>query len=296
MLDIFASWFSELMFIFQRLDAQSVLDIGLVTLIFFFILVTIRSSQAAALLRGVLILIALIGLLNSLQILPAFSWLIRTTFPALLLAIPVIFSPEIRRALERLGRAGQFMTTASLKGNAITMRSINNLVTAVQRLSLRKHGALIIIQRSDNLDEYIKTGVLLNAIVTPELILQVFYPNTPLHDGAAIIQSNVLVAAACVMPLSSSGALDNSPEHRMGLRHRAALGTSEASDATAIVVSEETGSISLAQNGKMIRNLDPARLENILRAFFVTEESENFISRVARRLFSSSQEATWNKP
>ena len=296
MLDIFASWFSELMFIFQRLDAQSVLDIGLVTLIFFFILVTIRSSQAAALLRGVLILIALIGLLNSLQILPAFSWLIRTTFPALLLAIPVIFSPEIRRALERLGRAGQFMTTASLKGNTITMRSINNLVTAVQRLALRKHGALIIIQRSDNLDEYIKTGVLLNAVVTPELILQVFYPNTPLHDGAAIIQSNVLVAAACVMPLSSSGALDNSPEHRMGLRHRAALGISEASDATAIVVSEETGSISLAQNGKMIRNLDPARLENILRAFFVTEESENFITRVARRLFSSSQEATWNKP
>lgn len=296
MLDIFASWFSELMFIFQRLDAQSVLDIGLVTLVFFFILVTIRSSQAAALLRGVLILIALIGLLNSLQILPAFSWLIRTTFPALLLAIPVIFSPEIRRALERLGRAGQFMTTASLKGNTITMRSINNLVTAVQRLALRKHGALIIIQRSDNLDEYIKTGVLLNAVVTPELILQVFYPNTPLHDGAAIIQSNVLVAAACVMPLSSSGALDNSPEHRMGLRHRAALGISEASDATAIVVSEETGSISLAQNGKMIRNLDPARLENILRAFFVTEESENFITRVARRLFSSSQEATWNKP
>ncbi len=296
MLSIFASWFSELMFIFQRLDAQSVLDIGLVTLIFFFILITIRSSQAAALLRGVLILIALIGLLNSLQILPAFSWLVRTTFPALLLAIPVIFSPEIRRALERLGRAGQFMTTASLKGSSITMKSINNIVTAVQRLSLRKHGALIIIQRSDNLDEYIKTGVLLNAIVTPELILQVFYPNTPLHDGAAIIQSNVLVAAACVMPLSSSGALDNSPEHRMGLRHRAALGTSEASDATAIVVSEETGSISLAQNGKMIRNLDPARLENILRAFFVTEESENFIIRVARRLFSSSQEATWNKP
>jgi diadenylate cyclase len=203
----------------------------------------------------------------------------------LLLAIPVIFSPEIRRALERLGRAGQFMTTASLKGSSITMKSINNIVTAVQRLSLRKHGALIIIQRSDNLDEYIKTGVLLNAIVTPELILQVFYPNTPLHDGAAIIQSNVLVAAACVMPLSSSGALDNSPEHRMGLRHRAALGTSEASDATAIVVSEETGSISLAQNGKMIRNLDPARLENILRAFLLPKKVKFHHSGCASIIF-----------
>ncbi len=295
MLNVFANWLNELVFIFQRLDAQSVLDIALVTLIFFFILVTIRSTQAAALLRGVLILIALIGLLNSLQILPAFSWLVRTTFPALLLAIPVIFSPEIRRALERLGRAGQLVTTASLKGSSITMRTINHLVTAVQRLSLRKHGALIVIQRSDSLDEYIKTGVTLNALVTPELVLQVFYPNTPLHDGAAIVRANVLVAAACVMPLSSSGILESTSERRMGLRHRAALGISEVSDATVIVVSEETGSISLAQNGKMIRNLDPARLENILRAFFVTEESDNFLIRMARRLFPFAQESTWNK-
>ena len=184
---------------------------------------------------------------------------------------------------------------AKEESNNVTTRTINNIVTAVQRLSLRKHGALIVIQRLDSLEEYIKTGVILNAIVTPELLLQVFYPNTPLHDGAAIINANILLAAACVMPLSSSGVLDSTPERRMGLRHRAALGISEASDATVIVVSEETGSISLAQNGKMIRNLDPVRLENILRAFFIAEENESFVIRIARRLFPNSQEVTWNK-
>ena len=289
MLGIFANWFNELSFIFQRLDTQSVLDITLVTCVFFTILVTIRSTQAAALLRGVLILIALIGLLNSLQILPAFSWLVRTTFPALLLAIPVIFSPEIRRALVRLGRAGQFVTTSQLKRDSITSKTVKHLVAAIQRLSLRKHGALIVIQRSDSLEEYIKTGVKLNALVTPELLLQVFYPNTPLHDGAAIISANHLLAAACVMPLSSSGILDSSPERRMGLRHRAALGISENSDATVIVVSEETGSISLAQGGRMIRNLDQARLENILCAFFLPENNELRIIRFIKSLIPGSK-------
>ena len=108
----------------------------------------------------------------------------------------------------------------------------------------------------------------LNARVTPELLLQIFYPNTPLHDGAVIIIGNQITAAACVMPLSSSGILNRSPERQMGLRHRAALGTSEASDAIAVVVSEETGQMSIAHGGRMIRRLDSERLENILLAFY----------------------------
>ena len=127
---------------------------------------------------------------------------------------------------------------------------------------------MIIIQRSDNLREYVQTGVNLNAAVTPELLLQIFYPNTPLHDGAVIITNNRLTAAACVMPLSASGILNRTPERQMGLRHRAALGISEASDAIAVVVSEETGSISIAHAGRMIRRLDAERLENILIAFY----------------------------
>ncbi|HLO29052.1 MAG TPA: diadenylate cyclase, partial [Anaerolineales bacterium] len=132
----------------------------------------------------------------------------------------------------------------------------------------RQHGALIVVQRMDTLDQYIETGVQMRAHVTPELLLQIFYPDTPLHDGAVIIADGRIVAAACVMPLSASGILNRSPERQMGLRHRAALGISEVSDAVSVVVSEQSGSISIAHAGRMIRRIDPERLENILTAFF----------------------------
>ncbi len=261
---------SEILFIFQRLNWLSVLDLFLVTVIFFGILMLLRDTQAMVILRGVLLIIVLLSLLTSLVNLPAFSWLVETTLPALLLAIPVIFAPEIRRGLERLGRAGSTpllwrQTPSAAAEMAVTIRAI---VTAAARLSSHRHGALIILQRSDSLQDYVRTGVTLNARVTPELLLQIFYPNTPLHDGAAIISNNLIVAGACVMPLSASGIISRSPERQMGLRHRAALGISEASDAIAVVVSEETGSISIAHNGRMIRRLDSERLENILLAFY----------------------------
>lgn len=260
---------SDFLFLLQRLDWASLLDLLLVTVIFFALLKLIQDTQAMVLLRGILFILVILSLLTSLINLPAFSWLIRTTLPALLLAIPVIFAPEIRRGLERIGRAGA--GSLSLRSNnAIDeiQTSIKAVVTASARLSSRQHGALIILQRSDNLREYIQTGVNLNAAVTPELLLQIFYPNTPLHDGAVIITNNRLSAAACVMPLSASGILNRTPERQMGLRHRAALGISEASDAIAVVVSEETGSISIAHAGRMIRRLDAERLENILIAFY----------------------------
>jgi diadenylate cyclase len=121
----------------------------------------------------------------------------------------------------------------------------------------------------------VRTGVRLDATVTAELLLQIFYPNTPLHDGAVIIANNLIVAGSCVMPLSSSGILTRSPERQMGLRHRAALGTSEATDAITVVVSEQTGSISIAHSGRMIRRLDSERLENILLAFYTSSESSS---------------------
>lgn len=260
---------SELSFLFQRLNWLSALDLALVTLVFFAILLLVRDTQAMLLLRGLILLAIALMVLTSLVNLPAFSWLVQTILPSLLLAIPVIFAPEIRRGLERLGRAG---SAARLRSGNNAVQEIQSIITAVVtasvRLSARQHGALIIMQRGDNLDEYIRTGVQLNAKVTPELLLQVFYPNTPLHDGAAIIAHHRLVAAACVMPLSASGILTRSPDRQMGLRHRAALGISEASDAIAIVVSEETGSISISHDGRMIRRLDSERLENILLTFF----------------------------
>lgn len=280
-------FFSDILFIFQRLNWLSVIDILLVTLILFALLYLMRDTQAMVLLRGVISILVLFALLTALVDLPAFSWLLRTTLPAILLAIPVIFAPEIRRALERIGRAGTFIPGNTRKQKEEIQASIQAIVTAAARLSARQHGALIVLQRLDNLDEYVRTGVLLNARLTPELLLQIFYPNTPLHDGAVILEGNQIIAGACVMPLSASGILARSPERQMGLRHRAALGISEASDAIAVVVSEQTGSISIAHAGRMLRRLDPERLENILAAFYRAENNsrKNFFKRHFPYLF-----------
>jgi diadenylate cyclase len=263
-----ADFLTDILFIFQRLNWLSLIDILLVTLIFFSLIYLLRDTQAMLLLRGVLSLLIGVLLLTAVVDLPAFSWLLTTTLPALLLAIPVIFAPEIRRALERIGRAGTFVTRNIARQDSDRELAVQAIVSACARLSARQHGALIILQRLDNLDEYINSGVIMDSKISAELLLQVFYPNTPLHDGAVIVENDRLVAAACVMPLSASGILARSPERQMGLRHRAALGISEASDAIAVVVSEETGSISIAHTGRMIRSLDPERLQNILMAFY----------------------------
>lgn len=268
-----ANFLNNILFVFQRLDWLSVLDILLVTLIFFALLYFLRDTQAMVLLRGMIFIIVALVLLTTLVELPAFSWLIKSVLPALLLSIPVIFAPEIRRALERVGRAGTvtFIPSTNQTADEEVQKAIHAVVEAAARLSARQHGALIVMQRLDSLEQYIETGVQMRAHVTPELLLQIFYPDTPLHDGAVVIAQGRVVAAACVMPLSASGILNRSPERQMGLRHRAALGISEVSDAIAVVVSEQSGSISIAHAGRMIRRIDPERLENILIAFFRPE-------------------------
>ncbi|MBI3160996.1 MAG: TIGR00159 family protein [Chloroflexi bacterium] len=284
---------NNLFFIFQRVSWLSVFDILLVTLIFFGVLYSLRDTQAMALLRGMILLVVALILLTSLVELPAFSWFAQNSLPALLLALPVIFAPEIRRTLERLGRAGTGWPVPAKSADSSLGQTLRAVVTAAARLSARQHGALIIIQRLDNLDEYIQSGVQLNARVTPELLLQIFYPNTPLHDGGVIITRGQISAAACVLPLSASGILNRTPERQMGLRHRAALGASESSDAIAVVVSEETGAISIAHAGRMIRRLDPERLENILTAFFHPNGEEhrpNLFERLFPGLFSRKKD------
>ena len=269
---------SEIVYIFQRMNWLSILDIFLVAVVFFAVLILLRDTQIMILLRGVIFIIILLVLLTTFINLPAFTWLVNTVVPALLFAIPVIFAPEIRRGLEKLGRAGssQLLVRRTETQTQLMENTIHAIVTAASRLSAREHGALIVLQRADSLEEYARTGVRMNAEVTPELLLQIFYPNTPLHDGAVIVSNNRIIAGSCVMPLSSSGILTRSPERQMGLRHRAALGTSEATDAITVVVSEETGSISIAHNGRMIRRLDSERLENILLAFYQPPEISMF--------------------
>jgi diadenylate cyclase len=283
---------NNLFFIFQRINWLSIFDIMLVTLIFFGLLYSLRDTQAMALLRGMILLVVALILLTSLVELPAFSWIAQNSLPALLLAIPVIFAPEIRRTLERIGRAGTVWPVTVKTTDVALEQTLRAVVSAAARLSARQHGALIILQRLDNLNELTQSGVQMNARVTPELLLQIFYPNTPLHDGGVIISGPLIVAAACVLPLSASGILNRSPERQMGLRHRAALGTSETSDAIALVVSEETGAISIAHAGRMLRRLDPDRLENILTAFFRPNgdiRKPNLFERLLPGLFSQKE-------
>ncbi len=283
---------NNVLFIFQRLDWLGVVDILLVTLIFFGVLYLIRDTQAMILLRGIILIIVVIALVTSLVNLPAFSWLIRNALPALVLAIPVIFAPEIRRALERIGRAGTFFRGSRKNASEELLQTIQAIVGAAARLSARQHGALIVLERFDRLDEYVRTGAVVDSKVTSELLMQIFYPNTPLHDGAVVISGNKIIAAACVLPLSSSGILARSPERKMGLRHRAALGISEVTDAIAVVVSEETGTISIAHAGRMIRRLDVERLENILTAFYNPDkdQTENYFQRHFPYLFRHKDE------
>jgi diadenylate cyclase len=286
--------FSEIAFLLQRFNWLSLLDIILVSTIFYALLMLLKDTQAQSLLRGVIFLVIVISLVTTLINLPAFSWLLSNTLPSLLFTIPVIFMPELRRALERLGRAGS--GTLFFEHENTDMEKIQRMVKAVvsasSRLSVFRQGALIVLRRKDNLREYEDTGVKMGAQVSPELLLQIFYPNTPLHDGAAILVGDRISAAACVMPLSSSGVLNSSPERQMGLRHRAALGISEATDAIAVVVSEETGSISLAHRGRILRRISADKLENVLMAFYqqqIEAEDKINLQHFFRSIFNNNK-------
>jgi diadenylate cyclase len=231
----------------------------------------IRGTQAMALLRGVLLLLGIVVIVSNVLQLTALRWLLQNVLTFLAVAIPVIFQPELRRALERLGRAG-FLVNRQAPENLRT-KIIDDICQATERLSERRHGALIVLQRNSGLQEYIRTGVSLNAEVSPQLLLTVFWPKTELHDGAAILDNRGRVAAAaCVLPLSSARTMTTP---KLGTRHRAALGMSEVSDAICVVVSEETGRISIANGGRLIPRLDTKRLRTILNAFYGPERAEN---------------------
>ena len=260
-----------LLFIFKRANWLSVVDILLVAAIVFFLLYMLRDTKALVLLRGVLFLIVVVSLLSSLRVLPAFSWLTANTLPVLILAVPVIFAPEIRRVLERIGRTGSILAQDNFSTE--TERIIQTVVQASRRIAERKYGGLIVFSRLDSLQAYVETGVRLGATVNPETLIQIFYPKTPLHDGAIIIADEVIAAAGCVLPLSSSGVLEESPERSMGLRHRAALGVAEESDAVAVVISEETGIVSLAYDGKIDKYVPLDELQGKLNGFFKPDQS-----------------------
>jgi len=252
----------DLFWIIERITWIDLLDILLVAAIFFVILYLVRGTRAVPLLRGIILLLILLALLGSAFQLRAFGWLVERALPALLVAVPVIFQPELRRALERLGRAGSLLSRPTGQRAALE-RSLSSVTEASRVLAQRHTGALIVLERETGLQEYVETGVLLDAVVSPELLIALFDPHIALHDGAVILRGGRVLAAACVLPLSTAF-LD---DRRLGLRHRAALGITEETDAVTVVISEERGAISVAHNGRIIRDLDPARLGRILRAF-----------------------------
>jgi len=257
---------ADLVSILERLDWASLLDIGLVALVFLGVLTLVRGTQADQLLRGIIILVVIGALLGSAFNFPALGWLLSRALLALLVAIPVIFQPELRRALERLGRAGPRFGQPTRDTNAI--ESVITAVTqAATRLAERRHGALIVLERETGLQSYADTGIRIDAEVTSELLQTIFYTGTMLHDGAVIIRQEHILAAACILPLTSAFLGDR----RMGLRHRAAIGITESTDAIAVVVSEEHGYTSIAHNGRIIRRIDPRRLEDVLRTFYQAE-------------------------
>ncbi|MBX3084969.1 MAG: diadenylate cyclase CdaA [Anaerolineae bacterium] len=261
----------------------SLLDILVVTAIFFLISLLLRGTQAVSLLRGVLILLFIVGVTAAVFPLVAFRWLLTNVVTAAVIAIPVIFQPELRRLLERLGRAGVWFGQHP-PDPVERVKVIEDVVAASARLSERRQGALIVLERKTTLQEYIDTGILMDSAMSSQLLLTIFWPKTELHDGAVIVRDNKIASAACVLPLSSGR---NLTDRKMGTRHRAGLGISEVSDCVCVVVSEETGQISVANAGRMIRRLDTARLKTILTALYGEERKDklswgNVVERVRR--------------
>ncbi len=250
---------ADVLWLLSRVTLTDLIDILLVGLTFFGMLLLMRGTQAVSLLRGVIVLLLFAFLVGKFGRLTAFYWLFRNIVPALLVVIPIVLQPELRRAFERLGRPAGLVLWSGRE--VATERTLDAIAMASRWLSERRHGALIVIQRETGLQEYVDRGVTIDAAVTPELLVTIFHPNTALHDGAAIIRGDRVVAAACVLPLAESMMVDS----RLGTRHRAALGLSEQTDAVTVVVSEESGVISVAYNGRMVRHLDERRLKKILR-------------------------------
>ncbi|OPY91863.1 MAG: DNA integrity scanning protein DisA [Syntrophaceae bacterium PtaU1.Bin231] len=247
-------------------------DVLIVALILFAASLVVRGTQAVPLLRGTIAVVLTLAFLTIMFDWVAFRWLLNGLITAFIVAIPVIFQPELRRALERVGRTGLSTLFSRAPTYTEDEQIIEAICAAAARLSERRHGALIVLERNDALDEFIDTGVPLDSAISPQLLLTVFWPKTELHDGAVIIRQGRVASAASVLPLSSGR---NLTDRKLGTRHRAGLGMSEVSDALCVIVSEETGRISVANRGRMIRRLDAARLRTILSAFYTSSRSQS---------------------
>ncbi|UQW97275.1 diadenylate cyclase CdaA [Rummeliibacillus sp. G93] len=237
----------------------NVIDILLVWLVIYNILILIRGTKAVQLLKGIFVII-IIRIITVYFGLTTLGWMTKQVIEFGFLAIIIIFQPELRRALEQLGR-GKLFARSNMQEEEEQTRLVTAMSKSVSYMAKRRIGALISIERETGLNEYIETGIPMYSEISSELIINIFIPNTPLHDGAVIVQKNKVAAAACYLPLSESPFISK----ELGTRHRAAIGISEVTDAITVVVSEETGAISLTINGDLHRDLSIEEFEVRLR-------------------------------
>jgi len=237
--------------VIRHLGWVEVVDVAVIALILYYVLRLVRGTQGTQILVG-LVVLALIGALATTFNLILLSWLFRNGAGLLAIAIIVIFQPELRRAVDQLGRLGNLGRPLSAFSTPQYSQAISETIRAAERLSAKRTGALIAFEREVGLEDYAATGVRINGEISAEVLQSIFYPNSPLHDGAVIVRGNRILAAGCLLPLPEEGTV----RERLGTRHRAALGLSLASDALVLVVSEETGTISVIEEGKITRNLD----------------------------------------
>ncbi len=254
--------------IFTNVDLRSIIDILLVALVLYSLLVLLRGTTAMSLLRAIGVVYLAGFALSSLLQLTMVGWLLRNSFPAMLVAIPILFQPELRRVLEQVGR-GFGISRLTGRNGIDGSEAVDAVASACRTLGQRRVGALIVLERATGLQEYVDQGFLIDAVVSPELLLALFATSSPFHDGAVVIRRGRIIAARCVMPLS-----DNPGDHvALGTRHRAAVGISERTDAIAIAVSEERGSTSLAVGGRMLTFPPGENVRNILAHYYASLET-----------------------
>ncbi|WP_295917039.1 diadenylate cyclase CdaA [Anaerovibrio lipolyticus] len=244
-----------------------VVDILIVAVILYKVYEMLQDTRAITLLKGLIVLM-IVTLLAGFLELHVISWLLQKTVTLLFVALPIVFQPELRRALERLGQ-GRFLGLDQYldveEANSLT----NEIDKAVFNMADKKIGALLVIEKNVGINEIIDTGIKIEGLITTEFLMNVFIPNTPLHDGAAVVRGKRLVAAGCYLPLTENRSLSS----ELGTRHRAAIGLSEQCDAVIIIVSEETGVVSVAENGRIERYMTHDSLRQRIRPLFVKEKS-----------------------
>lgn len=243
-----------------------VIDILIVAIILYKVYEMLQDTRAITLVKGLIVLM-IVTLCASLLELHVISWLLQKSVQLLFVALPIVFQPELRRALERLGQ-GRFLGFDQYldaeEANSIT----NEIDKAVFNMADKKIGALLVIEKNVGINEIIDTGIKIDGLITTEFLMNVFIPNTPLHDGAAVIRGKRLVAAGCYLPLTENRSLSS----ELGTRHRAGIGLSEQCDAVIIIVSEETGVVSVAENGRIERYMTHDSLRQRIRPLFVNEK------------------------